>query len=150
MVASSPVWSPIMRPALPRASSAMSGFFFYGIIDEPVAKPSCRVTKLNSAVFQIKISSAMREIFSAIKVAMKENSASWSRAAVASIELGSTFLNPSSFATSCASSPSEEPARAPPRRDCRRCVLPNAPGAPGHAPAYLSQVKLLGKGPYRS
>ena len=26
------------RPALPRASSAMSGFFFWGIIDEPVAK----------------------------------------------------------------------------------------------------------------
>ena len=36
-VASSPVRLPIRRPDLPRASSAMSGFFFCGIIDEPVA-----------------------------------------------------------------------------------------------------------------
>jgi hypothetical protein len=36
-VASSPVRSPMTRPALPRASSAMSAFFFWGSIDEPVA-----------------------------------------------------------------------------------------------------------------
>ena len=36
-VARKPVRSPMSRPALPRASSAMSGFFFWGSIDEPVA-----------------------------------------------------------------------------------------------------------------
>ena len=35
-VASSPVRSPISRPALPRASSATSGFFFCGMIEDPV------------------------------------------------------------------------------------------------------------------
>ena len=34
---SSPVSPPMSRPALPRASSATSGFFFCGMIDEPVA-----------------------------------------------------------------------------------------------------------------
>ena len=33
---SRPVRLPIRRPDLPRASSAMSGFFFCGMIDEPV------------------------------------------------------------------------------------------------------------------
>ncbi len=36
-VASRPVRLPIRRPLLPRANSAMSGFFFCGSIDEPVA-----------------------------------------------------------------------------------------------------------------
>ncbi len=36
-VTSSPVRLPISRPVLPRTSSAMSGFFFCGSIDEPVA-----------------------------------------------------------------------------------------------------------------
>ena len=36
-VASRPVRLPMSRPALPRASSAMSGFFFCGSIDDPVA-----------------------------------------------------------------------------------------------------------------
>ena len=35
-VARNPVRLPISRPALPRASSAMSGFFFWGSIDDPV------------------------------------------------------------------------------------------------------------------
>ncbi len=38
----------------------MSGFFFCGMIDEPVEKASCRVTKENSFVFQRMISSAIR------------------------------------------------------------------------------------------
>ena len=41
-MASRPVRSPIRRPALPRTSSAMSGFFFCGIIELPVAKASSR------------------------------------------------------------------------------------------------------------
>ena len=43
-VASSPVRLPIKRPALPRASSGTSGFFFCGMIDEPVDHASCSVT----------------------------------------------------------------------------------------------------------
>ena len=35
-VVSSPVRSPMSRPALPRASSAMSGFFFCGMMLDPV------------------------------------------------------------------------------------------------------------------
>ena len=35
-VASRPVRSPMSRPDLPRVSSAMSGFFFCGMMDEPV------------------------------------------------------------------------------------------------------------------
>ncbi|CAM5548213.1 hypothetical protein STENM327S_01445 [Streptomyces tendae] len=38
----------------------MSGFFFCGMIEEPVEKASCRVTKENSFVFQMMISSAIR------------------------------------------------------------------------------------------
>ena len=33
---------PIARPALPRASSATSGFFFCGMSEEPVQKASSR------------------------------------------------------------------------------------------------------------
>ena len=45
----SPVSSPIRRPALPRASSAMSGFFFCGSIDEPVLYASARRRNPNSS-----------------------------------------------------------------------------------------------------
>ena len=34
--------SPMSRPDLPRASSAESGFFFCGMIEEPVENSSCR------------------------------------------------------------------------------------------------------------
>ena len=43
-VASRPVRLPISRPDLPRASSAMSGFFFCGMIELPVDHESCSVT----------------------------------------------------------------------------------------------------------
>ena len=48
-------------PALPRASSAMSGFFFCGMIEDPVEYASSRVTKPNSFVFHMMISSARRD-----------------------------------------------------------------------------------------
>ena len=56
-VASSPVSRPIAVPALPRASSATSGFSFCGIIDEPVAALSGSRTNPNSEVAQSTISS---------------------------------------------------------------------------------------------
>ena len=49
------------RPALPRASSAMSGFFFCGSIDEPVAYASASRTNPNSSVDHSTISSPIRE-----------------------------------------------------------------------------------------
>ena len=45
---SSAIRSPKTRPVLPRISSAMSGFFFCGIIDEPVVYASDSSTKPNS------------------------------------------------------------------------------------------------------
>jgi hypothetical protein len=60
-VASRPVSRPIAVPALPRASSATSGFSFCGIIDDPVAAASGRFAKPNSAVAHSTISSPIRE-----------------------------------------------------------------------------------------
>ncbi len=102
------------RPDLPRASSAMSGFFFCGMIELPVENASCRVTKENSFVFQTMISSAMRETSTPIMAVMKANSAAKSRAAVPSMELAAEPPSkPRSRATASGSSPREEPASAP-------------------------------------
>ena len=60
-VARKPVRSPMSRPALPRASSAMSGFFFCGSIDEPVLYASARRRKPNSSLDHSTISSPRRE-----------------------------------------------------------------------------------------
>ncbi len=48
-------------PALPRVSSATSGFSFCGIIDDPVAAFSGSFANANSAVVQSTSSSLMRE-----------------------------------------------------------------------------------------
>ena len=48
-------------PALPRTSSATSGFSFCGIIEEPVATSSGSDAKPNSAVVQSTSSSPIRE-----------------------------------------------------------------------------------------
>ena len=52
---------PIAVPALPRVSSATSGFSFWGIIDEPVEARVGNCAKPNSALDQSTISSPMRE-----------------------------------------------------------------------------------------
>ena len=49
---SSPVRLPTNRPDLPRASSAMSGFFFCGMIDDPVAQASSSRAQPNSVDVQ--------------------------------------------------------------------------------------------------
>ncbi len=92
----------------------MSGFFFCGMIDEPVEKASCRVTKENSFVFQMMTSSAIRERLTPIIAVMKANSATKSREAVPSMELpAEPCSKPRSAATASGSRPSEEPASAP-------------------------------------
>ena len=63
------------RPALPRASSATSGFFFCGMIEEPVEKASSRVTKENSLVAHVVTSSLMREMSTAAIAHTHANSA---------------------------------------------------------------------------
>ena len=60
-MAISPDRLPISRPDLPRASSAMSGFFFCGMMLDPVDHESCSVAKSNSRVVQRMTSSASRE-----------------------------------------------------------------------------------------
>ena len=49
------------RGALPRRSSAASGFFFCGMIDEPEAKSSAGSAKPNSWLDQITSSEPRRE-----------------------------------------------------------------------------------------
>ena len=52
---------PTTRPDLPRVSSAKSGFFFCGMMEDPVEYSSLSVTKPNSVVDHVMISSHRRE-----------------------------------------------------------------------------------------
>ena len=104
---------PISRPDLPRASSAMSGFFFCGMMLDPVEKPSSSATKPNSRVAQRMISSACRLTSTPIIAVTKANSATKSRDAVPSIELGVDPVKPRSRATASGSRPRLDPASAP-------------------------------------
>ena len=71
------------------------------------------MTKPNSAVFQIMISSLRRETSTAIMAVTKENSATTSRAEVASMEFSAAESKPRSAATASGSMPSVLPASAP-------------------------------------
>ncbi len=53
--------SPKTRPDLPRISSVISGFFFCGIMDEPVENASSNSINLNSQEHQRTISSEKRD-----------------------------------------------------------------------------------------
>ena len=101
------------RPALPRASSATSGFFFCGMIEEPVAYASSISIQPNSCEDQSTISSPSRDRWTPISAAAKQNSAAKSRSETASIEFGAAAAKPSSAANCCGSIGSEEPASAP-------------------------------------
>src|SRR5271165_6014843 len=100
-------------PALPRASSATSGFFFCGMIDEPVAYASSISAQPNSCVDQSTTSSPSRDKCTPSSAAMKQNSAAKSRSLTASIELSAALAKPSSAATASGSSGSDDPASAP-------------------------------------
>ena len=82
------------RPALPRASSAMSGFFFCGSIDDPVAYASASRTNPNSSVDHSTISSPMRERCSCVSVAANSASATKSRSETASSEFWNVAAEP--------------------------------------------------------
>ena len=98
-MASRPVRLPISRPALPRASSATSGFFFCGMMLDPVDQASASVAKPNSGVHQRITSSLSRDRSTPIWASTYAASATRSRAAVPSIELATLPAKPSWAAT---------------------------------------------------
>ena len=80
MTVSRPTSAPTTRPVLPRTSSAASGFFFCGMIEEPVVKRSDSFTKPNCGVVHSTISSASRERWVAAMAAAASTSSAKSRA----------------------------------------------------------------------
>src|ERR1700751_4156031 len=101
------------RPALPLASSATSGFFFCGMIEDPVAYASSISAQPNSCDDHSTTSSPSRDRGTPSSPAAKQNSAAKSRSLTASIEFSAADSKPSSAATASGSSGSEEPASAP-------------------------------------
>ena len=112
-VARSPVRLPMSRPVLPRVSSAISGFFFCGSMEEPVEYASARPRKPNSSVDHRMISSARRDKWTPRSAKSKSDSATKSRSLTASSELANTPANPRSLAAAAGSSGNDEPASAP-------------------------------------
>ena len=109
----SAIRSPNTRPLLPRISSVISGFFFCGMMLEPVENASSSSMNLNSHEHQRMISSENLErctIASEIAAAI---SAQKSRSATPSRLLRLTPEKPSSFAVKSRSSGYVVPAKAP-------------------------------------
>ena len=92
--------SPITRPALPRTSSAASGFFFCGMMLLPAATASRSSTNPNSAVAHRTISPASRDRWTISVAAADTNSTAKSRSAVASRLFSHSEENPNRSATS--------------------------------------------------
>ena len=101
------------RPALPRTSSATSGFFFCGIIDDPVANASGSRRNPNSLDDHSTISSPRRDRCTWASAAANTASATKSRSETASSEFSNRRANPSVRAVCSGSSGRLEPARAP-------------------------------------
>ena len=112
-VARRPVRLPIRRPALPRASSAMSAFFFCGSMDDPVAYASSRIAKPNSSLVHSTHSSPMRERCTPMSDRTNRYSATWSRSLTASSEFANGAAKPNLAALNPGSTGSDDPARAP-------------------------------------
>src|ERR1700684_1048398 len=110
---SSPVSPPISRPALPLASSATSGFFFCGMIEDPVAYASSISAQPNSCDDHSTTSSPSLDRCTPSSAAAKQNSAAKSRSLTASIELAAAESKASSGAPACGSTGSDDPASAP-------------------------------------
>src|SRR5436190_1053713 len=91
-------------------SSATSGFFFCGMIDEPVAKASENSTKPNSAVAQSVRSAASRDRCMAVIAAAARNSSSVSRSLTESRLFGETSAKPRSLASASRSIGNAVPA----------------------------------------
>ena len=112
-VASSPVRLPISRPALPRASSATSGFFFCGMMLDPVDHASAK--RGESELLgdpDDHVLTQPGEVDARSGRRRTRPPPPRSRADVPSIELATLLVNPSSLATASGSRPREVPARA--------------------------------------
>ena len=90
---------PLARPVLPRASSGTSGFFFCGMMEEPVQKRSAISIKPTRGLIQIINSSDIREICVITREAAAQNSIAKSRSDTASSELWQTSSKPKVAAT---------------------------------------------------
>ena len=102
----------MMRPVLPRTSSAASGLRFCGMIEEPVVNLSDRPAKPNCGVAQSTISSAKRDRWTAqIEAALKASSTK-SRSDTESSELAVGRSKPSAWATMARSIGKDVPASA--------------------------------------
>ena len=106
--------SPISRPALPRASSAMSGFFFCGSIDEP---GGVAVVERGEAELlgrpQHPLLAEPGEVDRRSASGRTAPRRRWSRSPTASSEFSNAPAKPSSAAVNAGSSGSDEPASAP-------------------------------------
>ena len=102
-----------MRGALARRSSAASGFFFCGMIEEPDAQASDTSAKPNSSEDHRTISAPRRERWVAQVAAADRKSSTKSRLETASIELRATPAKPSSRASRPRSVSKFTPASAP-------------------------------------
>jgi hypothetical protein len=98
---------------LARRSSAASGFFFWGMIEEPDAQASDTSQNPNSSLDQSTISAPRRERWVAHVAAAARKSSTKSRLETASIEFSATPVNPSSAATARRSVSKFTPASAP-------------------------------------
>src|SRR5690606_9528797 len=107
------VMAPTAVADLPRTSSAMSGFFLWGIADDPVATESASLAQPNSEVVHRTISSARRERWSIVWVALNAYSATKSRDATASSVFDMTRSKPRASAVAFRSSGNDDPALAP-------------------------------------
>ena len=88
---------PIKIPVLPLKYSNGSGFFFCGIIDEPVTNLSFKVIMLNASEFQIMSSSAILEMCKEQAREEYKKSKTKSLSDTVSTELFVGFLNLSFF-----------------------------------------------------
>ena len=98
IMVNSAIKSPNTRPVLPRTSSAMSLFFFCGMMELPVENASASSTNRNSQLVQRMISSEKRERCVMSIDSALASSTQKSRSATASTELGSAPAKPSAFA----------------------------------------------------
>ena len=90
--------SPNTLPDLPRINSVISGFFFCGIMDEPVEKASSNSTNLNSQEHHSTISSEKRERCTIKMESAAANSIQKSRSETLSREFCIAPVKPNAFA----------------------------------------------------
>ncbi len=113
MTVRSPISAPKTRPVFPRINSGTSGFFFWGMIELPVAWASGSLTKWNSALDQRISSSQSLERCIIVMLAAARNSRAKSLSLTASSELAASSAKPSNSAVRCRSMGKPVPASAP-------------------------------------